>query len=409
MLSRMALRTLFLDFNSYFASVEQQARPELRGRPVVVAPVEAETTCCIAVSREAKLQGVRRGMRVLEARRACPKVEVVLARPPLYVDYHHRLVTAVDACAPVEEVHSIDEMACALPARVRTREQAVELAQSVKCSIAQRVGEFLRCSIGIAPNAFLAKAACEMEKPDGLVVLEDADLPAALYKLEPGDFSGIGRRVEARLRRAGISTVEQLVTAPRPLLRKIWGSVEGERIHDLLHGGEAKRLPTKRSLISHAHVLAPDQRNEEIAFAVLNRLLQKAAMRLRRVRHLARGLSLFVEYPHAGDCSAELVFRETQDTLELSSALRRLWEQRPRRGRSPMMVGVSLFDLIAEEALTPSLFPDETHERRARLDAAMDALNARLGKNTVYFATAHAARDSAPMRIAFNYIPDADE
>ncbi len=405
MIHGMALRSLFLDFNSYFASVEQQERSELRGRPVIVIPVEAETTSAIAVSREAKLLGVRRGMRVDEARRICRSLAVVLARPPVYLDYHDRLKEAVDAVAPVEKVHSIDEMACALPHGFASPGRARELALAVKRSIAERVGAHVRCSIGVAPNAFLAKAACEMQKPDGLVILESESLPESLYGLELSAFTGIGRRVEARLHRAGIHTVEQLCRAPRARFRKIWGSVEGEKIHDLLHGGDAHRPAGSKALISHSHVLAPARRNDADALAVLHRLLQKAATRLRRERHFARGLGLFIEFPRAGGCSAELAFRETQDTIELTAALRRLWEQRPQRGEMPLMVGVSLLDLLPEEQRTLPLFHTEMDARHARLGAAMDALNARYGKNTVYFGAAHTALDSAPMRIAFNYIP----
>lgn len=402
----MALRSLFLDFNSYFAAVEQQERPELRGRPMIVIPVRAETTSCIAVSREARLLGVRRGMRVGEARRLCRGLAVVPARPPLYVAYHHRLVEAVDACAPVVKVHSIDEMACALPRGVTSRDRARELGRAVKASIARRVGAHLLCSIGIAPNAFLAKAAASMQKPDGLVVIESHELPDALHRLELADLRGIGPRMLARLRRAGISSVAQLCRVPRPLMRRLWGSVEGERLHDQLHGGDAESPATRRSLISHAHVLAPEQRTDETALAVLHRLLQKAAARLRRVRHLARGMALFVEYARRGGVSTELVFRETQDTLELTSALRQLWARLPRPGQPPLMVGVSLLDLLPEEARTPSLFHGEPEARRARLARAMDALNARYGKNTVYLGSAHDALDSAPMRIAFNFIPE---
>ncbi len=405
----MALRSLFLDFNSYFASVEQQDRPELRGRPVIVTPVEAETTCAIAVSREAKILGVRRGMRVAEARRVCHSLAVILARPPLYVDYHHRLVAAVDAVAPVEEVHSIDEMACALPRGSATRERARELGLAIKHSIATRVGSHVRCSIGVAPNSFLAKAACEMQKPDGLVILESEEIPHALHALELGAFTGIGPRIEARLRRAGVQTVEQLCRTPRAHLRKIWGSVEGERIHDLLHGGEARRGPTHKSLISHSHVLAPAQRTDTLARGVLHRLLQKAAARLRRDRYLARGLGLFIDYSHAPGHQAELTFAETKDTLVFTSLLQRLWDARPSHRQPPYKLGVALFDLLAEDQQTPSLFRTETDARHERLGAAMDQLNSRYGKNTVYFGAAHTGLDSAPMRIAFNYIPTPGE
>ncbi|MDB4409019.1 hypothetical protein N9165_03040, partial [Akkermansiaceae bacterium] len=86
------LRSLFLDMDSYFASVEQHLQPHLRGRPVGVAPMLVESTCCIAASYEAKAFGVKTGTRVSDARVMCPGIEIVEARPPLYVDVHHRII-----------------------------------------------------------------------------------------------------------------------------------------------------------------------------------------------------------------------------------------------------------------------------------------------------------------------------
>src|SRR5271156_6786956 len=102
----MPLRSLAIDFTSYFASVEQQEQPELRGRPVAVVPVMTDSTCCIAASYEAKHFGVKTGTRVGEARRACPGLVLIEARPGLYVEYHHRLIAAVDSCLPVTQVLS---------------------------------------------------------------------------------------------------------------------------------------------------------------------------------------------------------------------------------------------------------------------------------------------------------------
>jgi DNA polymerase IV len=111
------LRSLFVDFNSYFASVEQQLNPALRGRPVGVVPVLAETSCCIAASYEAKALGIGTGTGVAEARRLCPDIAIVLADHAKYVEMHHRAVAVVDTLAPVRQVLSIDEMECELTGR----------------------------------------------------------------------------------------------------------------------------------------------------------------------------------------------------------------------------------------------------------------------------------------------------
>ena len=185
---------LFVDLNSYFASVEQQDRPELRGKPVGVVPMLADTTCCIAASYEAKAFGVRTGTIVADARRMCPDIVLVEGRHELYVEYHHRVVEAVESCLPVTAVCSIDEMACRLMGRERPLLAAIELARKVKARIRERVGEMLRSSVGLATNRYLAKVASDMEKPDGLVALPLDILPRALQQLNLRDLPGVGAR-----------------------------------------------------------------------------------------------------------------------------------------------------------------------------------------------------------------------
>src|SRR5262249_30070651 len=151
------VRWLFLDLNSYFASVEQELRPELRDRPVAVVPLMADTTFCIAASYEAKAFKVKTGTQVGEGKRLCPGVELVEARHELYVEYHRKIVEAVETCVPVATVMSIDEMACSLMGREQPLVAALELARRIKETIRREVGSTLRCSVGLAPNRYLAK------------------------------------------------------------------------------------------------------------------------------------------------------------------------------------------------------------------------------------------------------------
>jgi DNA polymerase-4 len=401
------LRELILDFNSYFASVEQQDRPDLRARPVAVAPVMTDHTCCIAASYEAKRWGIKTGTMVGAARKICPALVVVEARPPLYVEYHHRLVAAVDSVLPVSEVLSIDEMRCALRGRWQERETVLGLARQIKRTIASTVGIYVRCSIGIAPNGFLAKTASDMEKPDGLVVIDESDLPEILFRLELTDLCGIAEAREGRLHACGIRTVEQLCRAPKALLRAAWHGIEGERMYALLRGEVVERAPTQRCTVGHSHVLEPQFRTLPLAEAVLQRLLQKAATRLRSLGYMAGGLGValkFIGRPPWGD---EVRFVETQDTLDFIRAFALVWRRRPESLPPPLWVGVTLFHLTAARNVTPS-FP-QLIAPRAALDKAMDRLNARYGRNSVYFGGAQAALDAAPTRIAFTHIPKVEK
>ena len=401
----MPLRALYVDFNSYFASVEQQLVPELRGRPVAVLPVLAETTCCIAASYEAKRLGIKTGTLVAEARRLSPEIQFVQARPSVYVEMHHRLVEAVESCLHVERVLSIDEMACRLGGRDQRHDNAVSLGHQIKRSIASRVGSELRCSIGIAPNTFLAKVASDMKKPDGLIVIEDADLPACLYGLALRDLCGIGRAMEQRLRRHGIRTVQELCATSKSGLRAAWGGIEGERVFARLRGEELPGPVTQRSSVSHSHVLPPELRTPEAAYSVLHRLLQKAAMRLRSYGCIAGSLQVKVKFHDYEDWERQARFDSTSDTLVLLDALDRLCRDfAGQRVPRPQAVAIVLSRLAEAGQRVRSLFDE--HRSHDQLNAVIDSVNLRYGRNALYFGGAHGALQAAPMRIAFNHIPD---
>ena len=419
-----AMNWLFVDLNSYFASVEQEVRPELRGRPVAVVPMMADTTVCIAASYEAKAFGVKTGTMVADARRMCPEIVLVEGRHELYTEYHHRVVEAVESCVPVAAVLSIDEMACRLMGRERPLLAALELGRQVKARIRERVGSMLHSSVGLATNRYLAKIASDMEKPNGLVALPLDVLPAALRQLDLRDLPGIGARTEKRLNQRGIRSMADLLALSCEQAGEVWGSVWGERLWHWLRGedfemSEADHLKS----ISHQHVLAPEMRTEEKAWAVAHKLLHKAAMRLRAANLWASNIGLAIGFavPRSGDGPVSrfgvpnrgwhdgLKLSECQDNPTLIAALRRLWESRPRGAQfeHPYFIGVVLGDLVPARLHTLNLFDGlEDEQSRARLLEVMDALNHKYGLSTLAPATMLTAFKAAPTRIAFHSVPD---
>jgi DNA polymerase IV len=418
------LNWLFVDLNSYFASVEQEVRPELRGRPVGVVPMMADTTVCIAASYEAKAFGVRTGTVVAEARRMCPEIIFVEGRHELYTEYHHRVVEAVESCLPVTSILSIDEMACRLIGRERPLLAALELGRKVKARIRERAGSMLRSSVGLATNRYLAKVASDMEKPDGLVALPLDVLPGALQQLQLRDLPGIGARTEKRLNQSGIRTMNDLLALDSQRSGEVWGSVWGERLWHWLRGQDFDMAETEHlKSISHQHVLAPEMRTEEKAWAVAHKLLHKAAMRLRAAELWASSIGLAIGFaaprgesmpvsrfgvPTRGWHDA-LKLSECQDNATLIAALRRLWELRPRGAEyeHPYFIGVVLGELVPARLHTLNLFEGLEDERsRARLLEIMDALNHKYGLSTLAPATMLTAYKAAPTRIAFHSVPD---
>ena len=402
----MSLKYLFVDMNAYFASVEQQYRPELRGRPVGVVPVRAETTCCIAASYEARRFGVKTGTIVADARRLCPGIALVEARHELYVRVHQAIVAAVETCLPIHRVHSIDEMSCILSATDVEYDRAVAKARAVKAAVRRHVGKHLRCSVGLGPSPFLAKVAGDMKKPDGLTVLVQDDLPQALYELKLDDFPGIGPRMKRRIEGRGISTTEQLCAQTPEAMERIWGGVTGRRFWLALHGYDVPPPPTHRRTVGHSHVLPPKWRTADGAQAVLIRMLCKAAARMRRLGYQAGRLDAYVAFRQGGAWRAWARLSGCSDTSTIMETFVSMWDGRGAFA-TPLKVGVVLSDLTANGASTAPLFSGQRY--RADLSHAMDRINERYGRDAVHLGSVHTVLASAPTRIAFSNVPDFDD
>jgi len=417
---------LFLDLNSFFASVEQQVRPELRGRPVIVIPVESEHTCAIAASYQAKAFGIKTGTPVREARLRCPDVRCVVANHDLYVLYHHAILPVVERHLPVTQVASIDELACRLPGDFGRLDRARALARQVKQAIRDSVGDCLTSSVGLAPNRLLAKVAADLQKPDGLTVLAQETLPGRLLELGLQDFPGIGENMEERLLRAGVRTVAELWACPAQRLRAVWGGVEGERFWHRLHGVEVPETPTRRSSVGHSHVLAPECRPVERAEEIAYRLAFKAAGRLRHLGCVATRLDLGLRTAAGAGLGWSARLAPTHDAAPIFQALAALW----RRFREETVVtqvkqvGVTLHGLTAVADLrqlelfaapppeVPAVLAAQVarHAGRVRLTQAVAALNHRLGREAVRFARRpNAGLTYLGRKIAFNRVPDALE
>jgi DNA polymerase-4 len=420
---------LFLDLNSYFASVEQEVRPELRNRPVAVVPSLVNTTCCIAASYEAKARGVKTGTMVKDARELCPEIVFVEGRHELYTEYHKKIVEAVQTCIPVTAVRSIDEMVCQLIGRERSLLAAMDLGRRIKEAIRTQVGSTLRCSVGLAPNQYLAKVATDMEKPDGLVALTKDVLKDALATLKLQDLPGVGARMEKRLNDKGIMSMADLMAVlerdhGREQTGELWGSVWGERMWHWLNGDDFDMEETEHAKsVGHQHVLAPAFRNPESAWAVAHKLLHKAAMRMRSEKLWASRIGLTIAFQGKGrirgsspfgpsrseSWSAEMRLLECQDNATLIRALHKLWNQRPQGPayQQPFFLSVVLAGLVPEARHSLTLFDaQDGSEGRQRLAETMDTLNNKYGMSTLAPATMLAAFEAAPTRIAFRSVPE---
>lgn len=394
---------LFIDMNGYFASVEQHLRPELRGRPVGVIPVESEYTSVIASSYDAKRHGVKVGTRVADARQMCPGIILVQARPNTYVQVHHAILRSVDKCAPVHKVYSIDEWSIRLLGEEQKPQHAIALGRRIKKELLQDFSPWLTCSIGIAPTRLLAKIASDLKKPDGLIVLDPSELPDRLEHFSLDDLCGIGHGMLARLDAHGIRNVAELWAINKQQAIQVWGSLSGGQWWDGFHGFDEPEASTRRRSMSHENVLDPKFRNEAGAYGIMIRLLCRLGARLRHDGYFAKILRAKLRDVRNNRWYDEIALPCVQDTPTLLDQFQRLWQRRPPGQAQPLKVGVEVSDLVPATQVSQPLF--DGMEKPRRVSQAVDKINQRWGAAAVYFGSMHGHRHRMDDKIAFGRIP----
>ncbi len=417
---------LYLDFDGFFASVEQAVRPRLRGKPVGVVPFALDNaakarTCIIACSREAKLAGVGNVMPVGEALSKCPDLILVPQTPDLYRRAHNALLSEIEAVLPVDAVKSIDELTCRIEPAHRTVPEA--LGRRIKARIRDEIGPWITCSIGMAANRQLAKMACKAGKRavpgrygDGLTVWRPEHMPGPLLDIPLADVPGIGSSMARRLAAAAIITVGHLLERQPKHLRALWGNVTGERIWYALHGYDVQAPPSSRGMYGHSRVLPPGHRSLEAAQDASLLLIVKAARRMRRDGWSASRVSLWLSLHKRGwGCEGRLP--ETHDDVSVREGLQALWVH-AREALPPRVtvfsMGVNLYGLNPrQEQQLDLLATPEDRERRARREAAsaaVDALNARYGQTLVHVgAWKPPPGGYAGGKISYTRIPSAED
>tara|TARA_R110001592_G_scaffold79054_5_gene236796 strand:+ start:12079 stop:13368 length:1290 start_codon:yes stop_codon:yes gene_type:complete len=420
------IKWLFMDLNSYFASVEQQENPMLRGKPVAVVPMETDYTCAIAASYEAKAYGVTTGTIITDAKKMCPHLHCTLAKHDLYVAYHHKIIEEVINHTPINKIWSIDELSSRLPPNKRNIDAAHIIARNIKAGIHHNVGEAIHCSIGFAPNSLLAKIACEMNKPDGLTILTQEALPGPLLNLKLTDLPGIGKNMARRLSKSGITSIQDFWDIEPAHARKIWGSVQGERFWYLLHGYDIESQPTKPSMIGHSRVLDPKLRTPEKARLILRKLVMKAAHRLRKKELNTRTISVSLRTKSGYKTSDTLSIQATQDPFTLLQYTDTLWRNIMQNiahnthaddhNATIKKISVVFSNLVTPDMITDDLFLSAAHNegvqslKNEALTQALEKLQHKYKKEVVSLGIPpKTSAGYVGTKIAFARVPDTEE
>jgi len=399
---------MFLDFDSFFAHVEKQEDRALWGKPVAVAPTPSPHSGVIACCYAAKALGVRRGMKRTEATKLAPGIVFRHARHALYIDIHHKILKVIEAHVPIEKAWSVDEMSIDLKRIEITR--AIDLVTAIKRDLADVLGPRITASFGIARTGLLAKIAAEMNKPDGLVVLHPDDMPGAICDLPLSDIPGVARGMVARLRRAGVTTTDGLLELQPKQARRIWGSVEGERLWRALHGEETEKPETKRGMFGHSRVLARTWRAPEKANECLRILCSHAAQRLRAEDYFCTRMSVSVKTQDGNRCGLRREFPAVRDDFALHKIIDESFAAilKNTSARHFSQVSVVLMGIVHQDEIIGDLFAgprdNPRHDKAVR---AMDEINTRYAQMLVKVGAPAALPGGYDgIKIAFGRIPD---
>ena len=403
--NRAAPSVLFLDLNSAFASIEQQCRPELRGKPVAVCPGTVRASAVISASREARALGVKTGMRVYDALPLCPELVLVEPDAGKYVEISRQVLHLLDSYSPCVLPLSIDEAAVDLMGTASLRRDLRDVGLEVKRRLREEVGDWLTCSIGFSTNVFLAKQAAEFEKPDGLQIIDHRNLEEIFSRLELTDLTGISEANATRMRRAGLLTPLHLLRASQHTLRRqAFGSVVGDVWYLRLRGFETESFePPVRKSISHSHVLAQPITDPDEVSALMLRFCDRLGRRLRQEALVAGRVELQLR-TDTGETRHQHQRRERlAATRDIYAVVRDLWhglaERRPLR-----FMSVALSELSSASVSQLDLF--ESAERPSeRVSQLQDQLRDRFGEQAVISARLLNRSDLAPERIAFGKLP----
>ena len=399
---------MHIDLNSCFATIEQQANPLFRGKPLVVASHNASYGTTLAASREAKILGIKTGTRIGKAKIICPNLIVVEPDAPKYRFVHLKLKDLLSVYTPEFSPKSIDEFALdLLQSPFISKTSTFEIALDIKKRIKDEIGEWITVSIGIAPSRFLAKTAAGIRKPDGLDEINKDNYEKVYKKIPVGDLCGIGFASEPKLRSRGINTAWDLYKMSVWKLNIIFQSIHSLYWYRRLRGWDTREISPERKSFGNSFVMPRSFANPAETRPVLAKLVDKMAHRLRNAGFAACGIGVGVRFENNKHWSERRLFSQPLSlTSDIYSAAYKLLLRVPR-GYPIRKVGVYCFSLIPSNSLQLKLFEDA--RAKQALSQALDGIKERWGIYTITSGRMIATEKYVPDRIAFGGVKELEE
>lgn len=379
---------LHIDFDSFFASVEQQYQPRLRDKPIGVTATNGRT-CIIAASKEAKKLGIKTASRTYDALKICPSFLTVPADFEKYWEVSKKFIRICTFYTPSVEIFSIDEVFMDVTHSTRLFGGVDHMIVLLKRRIRDEVGPYITVSIGISYNKLLAKLASGLKKPDGVMRITKESLDAIYQAASLTDICGIGERINARLARLGITSLLNLRRASLAYLTIEFGPAEARFLYNIARGIDQSALnlytnPPSAKSVSRNYCLPHNEYNQRVILQNIFELSEEIGIKLRKLDKKCRtvGLSLRGNRSEHGRKTVSQYINAGSEIFAICNFLYNSWGW----GNDPKQSMVRMMSVWAgnlEDArnIPATLFDQD--KRNNKLYAAIDELNKRYGDHTI--------------------------
>jgi DNA polymerase-4 len=381
---------LHIDFDSYFASCEQQFNPLLRGKPIGVTAQNGRT-CIIAASREAKKMGIKSPSRTYEALRIVPSMIFVPAHFEKYWEITQKFLNICKDFSPFVELFSLDEVFMDITSTQELFGGKQQIINKIRNRIKNEIGEYITVSVGIAHNKLLAKLASGINKPNGSLEITAENIWQIYAKVKLTDFCGIGRRIEKRLNRLGIYTPLELHNTPLDLLVGEFKDVKGHFLKNLANGQDDSVVvpyyfPSETKSVGRSYCLPENTYDQRLILQNIYELCEEISLKLRRLGKKGRTVFLYLGGARSVHGRKTIVdyIDSTAEIFKLCQSLYNTWDWNKAKDREQKMVrqiSISVGNLEDEKNLTLSLFGNE--DKKTKVSKTVDKINEKFGDHTV--------------------------
>ncbi|HKL12244.1 MAG TPA: DNA polymerase IV [Halanaerobiales bacterium] len=375
------LNMIHVDMDAFYASVEQLDNPELEGKAVIIGGVGLDNRGVVSTaSYEARKFGVHSAMPIAKAKKLCPHGIYLPGRGARYSELSKQIFNILLKFTPEVEKISIDEAYLYVKGCHRLYGSSAQIAKKIKEKVNEETG--LVCSVGVARNKFLAKIASDLDKPDGLVVIENDEIDKVLDVLSIKKIPGVGEKTANKLNEIGIYKIKQLKRLAIEELIKLFGK-HGKQLYELIRGRDDRKVNTNSQTksISNETTFRNDIIEMELLLKHLSQLCQKVTRRIRKKQLIGNTVFIKVKDNKFNIKTKRITVQHYIDSTEDLYQLSKQLLQQVKIKIPIRLIGVGISGLKEKEKEQMSLF--ESSDNKEKFNLAIDSIKDKFGNKSI--------------------------